>query len=246
MKITRDAYGRAMLDYHLGQQDGATYIERSDGRLEVDAAAGYFQGYRHWWPHVRAAMRLARGRVLDVGCGSGRHALHLQAKGLEVVATDNSPSIIKLVRLRGVRQARQIAFGQLSSSSRLGAFDTVLMLGNNFGLFGSFSKARRMLRRLHRLTRPGAVILAESMDPYKTRKRAHTDYHAANRRLGRMGGQIRLRARYGNLATPWFDYLVVSREELRTILVGTDWRLSKTLSSGGPLYLAVIERVGIT
>jgi hypothetical protein len=45
------------------------------------------------------------------------------------------------------------------------------------------------------------------------------------------------------LATPWFDYLFVSRDEMRVILKGTGWRLSKTMSSGGPLYLAVIKRV---
>jgi len=34
------------------------------------------------------------GRVLDIGCGLGRHTVYLAARGFEVTATDNAPTAI--------------------------------------------------------------------------------------------------------------------------------------------------------
>jgi hypothetical protein len=57
-----------------------------------------------------------------------------------------------------------------------------------------------------------------------------------------MGGQIRLRIRYKDCATPWFDYLFVSKKELAEILDGTGWRTARCFDSHGPGYIAVIEK----
>jgi hypothetical protein len=116
------------------------------------------------------------------------------------------------------------------------------MMGNNFGLFGSFSKARRLLRAMHRITSGDARIVAETLDPYRTKNPNHLAYHRRNRRRGRMSGQIRLRVRFGRLKGNWFDYLFVSKDELIAILDGTGWRLVKTLRSPGAVYIAVIEK----
>ena len=48
-------------------------------------------------------------------------------------------------------------------------FDSILMTGNNFGLFCNPKKARRLLRRFHRMTTRGGRILAETKDPYAYR-----------------------------------------------------------------------------
>ena len=44
-----------------------------------------------------------------------------------------------------------------------------------------------------------------------------------------MGGQVRIRIRYKDYATPWFDYLLVSKKELAEILDGTGWQASALL-----------------
>ena len=57
-----------------------------------------------------------------------------------------------------------------------------------------------------------------------------------------MSGQVRIRVRYKKHTTPWFDYLMVSREEMGNILEGTDWKVSRFIKSGGPIYIAIIEK----
>lgn len=240
MKRHSDAFGQSLIDFYEGK-GGYGVVERDDGFVGLSEGLGpYFHDFRHLPAGHKKALRLARGRVLDVGCGAGRHSLCLQQKGLEVVGIDASPLAVKLCRLRGHRRVRVLPITKVST--KLGRFDTILMLGSNFGLFGSRKRARWLLRRWRNLTSDDARIIAESNDPYQTSTPCHLDYHKLNRRRGRMSGQLRIRVRYRVHATAWFDYLIVSKPEMAEILAGTGWRIRRFIDSGGSVYIAVIEK----
>jgi SAM-dependent methyltransferase len=242
MKDRRDAHGHAMYDYLKGK-GGFEIVERDDGFVTpTNAPAVYFSKYRDWPAHEKRAMRYVRGKVLDIGCGAGRHSLYLQEKGFDVLGIDVSPLAIKVCKLRGLKKAELISMSQISS--KLVRFDTLLMFGNNFGLFESFDKAKRLLKRFHRITSEKARIIAESTDPYKTTEPDHLKYHKLNREKSRMPGQIGLRVRYKKYATPWFDYVLVSEDEMKHILKGTGWRVKGFLDSDDPMYVAIIEKEG--
>jgi SAM-dependent methyltransferase len=217
-------------------------VERDDGFVETGPADVYFAPFRRWPRHQRQAMRLVRGRVLDVGCGAGRAAVHLQERGHEVVAIDVSPGAIEVCRERGVRDARVLALGDIRVGSGLGSFETILMLGNNFGLFGSPRGTRTILRRLAKMTTSRARIITEALDPYVTGQPEHLAYLERNRRRARMPGQVRMRVRYRGQATPWFDYLFVARGEMQDLIDGTGWRIERFLPEDGPLYIAILEK----
>jgi len=227
-----------------GGGSAAEIVERDDGFMSIAGSnASYFADVRGWSGAERKAIRSARGHTaLDVGCGAGRVALHLQEKGFGVTAIDNSPLVVKTARARGVKDARLLPFEQIGRF-KPGTFDTVVMFGNNFGLFGSRARAKRLLKQLHRITREGAVLLAQSLDPHQTRQRAHIAYQRRNRRRGRMPGQIRIRIRFNEFIGPWFDYLLVSAAEMSGIVDGTGWEVDRFLTEGGPHYVAVIRRV---
>jgi cyclopropane fatty-acyl-phospholipid synthase-like methyltransferase len=240
VKPEEDAYG-ALLRAAFEGADVREIVERDDSLIEAGSGPAeiYFAPFRRWPAVNRRAMRFVRGRVLDVGCGAGRVCLHLQERGLDVVGIDISPGAVDVCRRRGVRDVRQCRIEDVDAS--LGRFDTIVMLGNNFGLFGSLAKARRLLRRFHELTTDGGRIVAETRDVYRTTDPVHLDYHERNRRRGRLPGQTRIRVRYRQLKTPWFDYLMLSHDELKELLAGTGWRLARTLDSDD-LYVAVIDR----
>jgi SAM-dependent methyltransferase len=239
VKQGQDGYGQMLLAALEGR---ITFeiVERDDGF--VDAAIGarlYLAPFRRWPAVERQAMRFVRGRTLDVGCGGGRVCLHLQDRGQEVVGIDISPGAVEVCRRRGVRDVRLCSIDDVDES--LGVFDTIVMLGNNFGLVANATKAKRLLRRFHRLTSERGRIVAETRDVYRTNDPAHLAYQERNRARGRMSGQIRLRVRYRDHATPWFDYLMVSQPELEGLLEGTGWYLERVLESED-MYLAVIQK----
>ena len=186
-------------------------------------------------------MRFARGRILDLGCGAGRVGLHLQDRGHAVVGLDVSPLAVEVARRRGLADAR---VGTLDTG--LGAderFDTVLLLGNNVGLLAGSAPGRRVLRRLARIATADGRILAGSYDPYPGASERARAYHARNRKRGRMGGVERLRVRYRQYATPWYDVLFASRDELRQLAEGTGWGVRRFVDDGAG-YVAVLEREG--
>jgi SAM-dependent methyltransferase len=180
--------------------------------------------------------------VLDVGCGAGRLCLYLQEQGIDVLGIDISPLAVQVCLQRGVRQARVLPITRVGR--HLGTFDTIAMLGNNLGLLGGHARARWLLRRFHAITSREGLIVAESRDLYATTDPAHLAYHERNRRRGRMGGQIRLRVRYKQYVSPWFDYLFVSQDELEALVDGTGWEVHRYIAGDDGRYIAVLARAG--
>jgi SAM-dependent methyltransferase len=239
MQKWQDAYGPHFYHY-LKTKTGFEIVEREDGYIDIAPLQGYFTEYKDWPKHVKQAMKFVQGRVLDIGCGAGRHSLYLQQQGFDVLGTDISPIAIKVSRLRGLKKTKVIGIDKLGP--KLGKFDTILMQGNNFGLFGNFNRAQRLLKKLYTMTSDTARIIAETNDIYQTSDPDHLGYQKYNRKRGRMSGQIRLRVRYKKYITPWIDYLMVSKKEMNQILNGTGWELSRTIDSAGSQYIAIIEK----
>lgn len=239
LKDHQDAFGHAYVDYVQGIKTFMT-IERSDGFIEAGNIAMYFSEYKDWPTHVKKAMKYVHGKVLDVGCGAGRHALYLQKKGFDVVGIDVSPLAIKVCTMRGLKKAKVLSITGISST--LGAFDTILMLGGNFGLFANRDRTKWLLKRFYGMTKEKAVIIAQSRNIYKTKEVQHLQYQKYNRKKGRMSGQIRLRVRYKNYAEPWYDYLLVSPQEMKALLKNTGWEIKKFIGTKGSLFTGIIEK----
>ena len=97
----------------------------------------------------RAFQRLAdagqlRGHVLDVGCGTGEHALMAAGLGLETVGVDAAPTPIAMAKRKAQERGVSVQFvvGDALDLTALGAsFDTVLDCGL-FHIFDDGDRAR--------------------------------------------------------------------------------------------------------
>ncbi len=235
-----DAQGKAMLAYLKGKRSFEV-VERDDGYVDVGGGPGiYFLPYEKWNENEKEAMKYVKGMVLDIGCGAGKHSLYLQEKGFKVTGIDISPSAVEVCRRRGLRDVRGLSIDEISGD--LGQIDTIIMMGNNFGLFENLTKAKKLLGKFHIITTEKAMIIAETRDPYDTDIPEHMEYHERNRKKGRMAGQLRLRIIYKMYRTPWFDYLLVSKEEMNNILRDTGWKLKKTFDGKMGTYIAIIKK----
>jgi SAM-dependent methyltransferase len=243
MKKSVDAFGEQLWSYYKTGTPQYEMIERDDGFIAIGASGPglYFSSYDEWDALDRRVIAYARGRVLDIGCAAGRHALHLQRKGCDVTGIDNSPLSIRVARLRGLKKARVLPIEKIGTF-KPGSFETVILLGGNFGLFGSLPKARRILRYLQTIMTEDATIIARSRDP-RHGGWVHRAYMARNRRKGRMPGQTRCRIRFRHFVGNWLDYLFVSQRELRMILQGTGWVVSRFIDGKRGAFVALLRRV---
>ncbi len=109
----------------------------------------------------RAALALARGRVLDGGAGVGSLALLLQEEGMRVTAVEVVPEGVDIMRERGVKDPRR---GRLEDLSPDDPFDTILLLMNGTALAGTLGGLPTLLATLARLLAPGGQVLLDSTD----------------------------------------------------------------------------------
>lgn len=239
MKVSKDAFGEMLIAIHRGEH-AFEIVERDDGYIGPGIGSRYFDDFKRWLPQERRAMRGVRGRVLDVGCGAGRWLLELEKRGHEVVGIDTSPLAMKVCKERGAHDVRLQSITQVSRE--LGEFETILMMGNNFGLFGNERRAKWLLQRFQSLTSESGRIVAASSNPIETDNPIHLAYHRRNRKLGRMPGQVRIRVRYSIHRSDWFDYLLVSQQDVEKLLRETGWRIAKIVDVGTPHYTMVLEK----
>ncbi|SCL38137.1 2-polyprenyl-3-methyl-5-hydroxy-6-metoxy-1,4-benzoquinol methylase [Micromonospora pallida] len=214
-------------------------IERDDGLINGAPTAHYFAGPPDWEPYDQRAVARVQGATLDVGVGAGRVALFLQKQGIPVTGLDTSAGALAVCRRRGVRNLVHATVDAHVADGR--RYDTFLLLGNNVGLLEGPERAPAFLAALAAMARPGAQVIAQGTNPYGTRDPVQTGYHEENRRQGRLGGQLRLRLRYRQLGTDWFDYLVCSAEELAAMVDGTPWQLVDVDDRDAPYYLATLR-----
>lgn len=240
-RLDKDAIGHMLFDYLEGD-NVFECIEREDGYIGMSMGPNaYFADFSSWPYHLQEAMRrLVPGRTLDLGCGAGRLELYLQNQGCEVTGIDNSPLAVEVSRRRGALDARLLSVTQISAA--VGIFDNIVMIGHNWGLMGNGRRARWLLRKFHAMTTPKARIIAESNDVQKTQNPDHLAYQSYNRERGRLPGQLRIRVRYRGFIGEWFDYLMVSREEMQKIVDGTGWHIIEFIDSDKTSYVAVMEK----
>jgi SAM-dependent methyltransferase len=239
---TADAFGSAVWDWAHGGLV-PEIVERDDGYMEEGAGPEvYLAGAAGWPSGERQSLRHVRGRVLDLGCGAGRVALELQRRAFDVVGLDASPLAARAARHRGVDNVWCTSLEKLGA--RLGEFDSIILFGNNFGLFETPGGAHERLTEWAQLTKRDARIFVESTSAYGGGAPGFDrTYYRRNRANARPPGELRARYRYGDAIGGWFTWLFVGRVEMRDIVRGTGWHVARVFGPHiGEPYVAMLEK----
>lgn len=155
----KDIFGQALLDYQNGNYTEDIITSTSISDEDVLPLPHLFRSFSEMPKLEQKALQLAKGEVLDVGCGAGNHSLCLQEKDFKVKSIDVSKGAIEVCKQRGLKNAHV-----LDIENETETFDTILMLMNGSGFFKSLEKTPDILQHLKSLLNPNGQILIDSSD----------------------------------------------------------------------------------
>jgi SAM-dependent methyltransferase len=158
----KDLFGKAILDFQTNNSPEDILTETSISEADEMSVAYLFRNYNEMPKLEQKALQLAKGKVLDVGCGAGSHALELQnERKLEVTAIDISENAIEACKLRGLKNAFVQNILDLNTETK---YDTIILLMNGTGIFGTLKETAKYLQKLKSLLNEGGQILIDSSD----------------------------------------------------------------------------------
>lgn len=157
----KDPMGAAILDYTRTGKAARLRVLSSMFDEDEMPIETLFRSFNEMPDIEQEALRLASGKILDVGAGSGCHALALQEMGKEVCAVEISPLSVEAMKLRGVKDARLVNMFDTRFTDK---FDTILMLMNGSGIVGRLENMPLFFERMREILNPGGVILMDSSD----------------------------------------------------------------------------------
>lgn len=143
-----------------------------------------------------AQLKLKPGsRVLDIGCGRGRHALALYALGFEVSGIDLSPSAIEEARLHETDRLKFVR-ADMRSFDLGQSFDLVINLFTSFGYFQTAEDNLAVLRRVRSHLKAGGIFVLDYLNAEKVSAELVAHEH---REAGGVSFDIRRRLEPGHI-----------------------------------------------
>ena len=192
-------------------------------------------------------------RVVDLGCGVGRHAVRLAARGYQVTGLDISGYALERARSAARAAGVAVTFRRLDLLSGedwgVGAADAVVCV-QAFG-WGGDDDQLRLLRRVRRLLVPDGVLILDHSSALAIARIYRSSGHATidgaefefrrsyDPATGRSGGEVRIRRADGSTVVLPDDVRLYTPAEIRTLLVraGFESTMDADFVPGAPVGL---------
>lgn len=233
LDAAKDPMGAAIADYHRYHRSMKLRVLSSMFEEDEIPLRTLFRTWNEMPRMEQLALRMARGRVLDAGAGSGCHTLALQELGLEVTALDISPLSVRTMRERGVRDARLLNLFDPQLSER---FDTILLLMNGSGVIGRLSRIDAFFARMRTLLQPGGQILMDSSDLKYLYENEDGTYDIDP--TAPYYGEVDYRMMYSLIRGEVFEWLYLDFDTLRTCALRNGFEAELVMEGEHYDYLA--------
>lgn len=235
----KDVFGQALYCYWEGDKSTPYIIRRDDGYVSKSSLKEYFATWLE--PLEQSVEHHVKGKVLDVGCGAGRHLLYFQNLGLEIIGVDRSPLAIQVCKESGAQQAEVMDIFENTLVPH--SFDTILLFGHNIGIGGSLEGGKKLLSVLRKLISPEGSLLLTTNHITRNQRDIHRQYHEEKLAKGRYPGEIRIRVEYKDQVSEWFEWLHIEPEVLQQMAETTGWELKEAHGYFDNDYAAVLAPV---
>lgn len=219
----KDIFGKSLYSYWKGDRKTPYIVRRDDDYSDESSLKTYFT--KQFYPTEKSVVRHVKGKILDVGCGAGRHILHYQKRRYDITGIDNSPLAIKVCKERGCKKAKVMDAFRPKFSSH--SFDTILLFGHNIGIGGTLAGGKRLLSSLRKLIKTDGVLLLTTIDVTNTKKKVHQKYLQRNHTAEHYVGEMKIRVEYKDQIGDWFHWLHVDPKTLKKLAKETGWEVTE-------------------
>lgn len=158
--LVADIYGKALLNYMDSPGKQEILVHSDIAESDKYPVSWFFRESNEFPSIEKQALDLCSGKTLDIGAGTGIHALELQKRGIDVTAIDISDGAIECMKRQGVKNAQLVNFYDIKDQQ----YDTLLMLMNGFGVMGKMNKVGDFFKHVDQILAPGGQIILDSSD----------------------------------------------------------------------------------
>ena len=215
-------------------------VRNDFGQTEEIPASFFFRTEEAFEEWESVALRQCGPRVLDIGAGVGAHALVLQARGHEVTALDLIPEAVRIMRERGVEDARE---GTLFELRPANIYDTVILLMNGSMIAETLAGLDRLLAAAATVLEPQGTLILDSTDLRDVGATAADDDEGLESEdddpyIGELHYQLSVGEQVGDV----FPQLFVDPDTLDRRVRLAGWDMEVIWSGPGGRYLARLLR----
>ena len=155
-----DILGEALLDYQQGKYTEDIKTFSSLDEEDSIPLPHFFRSYAKMPELEKKALKICKGKILDIGAGAGSHSLYLQKKGYQVTAIDISAGAIETCVLRGIKNTIHKNILNFSGTK----FDTLLLLMNGIGIIEKLASLDKYFKHFKSLLNHTGQIILDSSD----------------------------------------------------------------------------------
>lgn len=224
-----DIYGDFLIDYYYNNLKSEVLLHNNYDVAEELFVEDFFRTYNQLTDLEKFALSLCKGKVLDIGAGTGVHSLILQQKGFNVSAIEISEGACKIMALNGVKNIiNQNVFYYNQQK-----FDTLLLMMNGIGFCGYVDDLKLFLTHAKQLLIPKGQIIFDSSDVaylYENEPPEQEIYY----------GEIDYQYEYNKIKGNWFSWLYIDKILMKQLALEAGWQMQIVFEDEYQQYLAVL------
>ncbi|UCE26965.1 MAG: methyltransferase domain-containing protein [Candidatus Coatesbacteria bacterium] len=203
-------FGQALRDLYRKESKGDFYVCTQSKEYPLDLE---FYLTDRPEPCEAEMLEYVKGRIVDIGCGTGRIMKFLTQKGHDVTGFDIDAEVVVLCKEQGIPNVYEESYDNME---KFGKFDTLLLLNRTIGIGGNLSGVRALLKKCHTCCTDNGILIFDSweVEPEKA--------------TGPPGVlETKLRYKYDDVYGEWFPWIHISSEAIENLLVDTGWSRHK-------------------
>ena len=231
IKKEQDPIGQAI--YHYFHYNDNTPIKVNTNITEGEElpVSHLFRKYPKMPFLEKEALRLVKGKVLDVGAGSGAHSLYLQNNGFDITSIDVSELSCEIMKEQGLKNVMCDDIWTFEADG----YDTIIFMMNGIGLVKNLEGLQVFLEYIKSFLSSNGQILLDSSDikyMFYDDDSLWLDMNFA------YYGELEYQLTYKHYTSKTFPWLFVDFDRLRSIAIKCGWNVELIYEDDHFHYLA--------